>query len=146
MPELPDITVYVEALHRRIVSQPLDEVRLGTPFLLRTIDPPLDAIIGKRVLDVRRLGKRLVFALEDDLFVVLHLMIAGRLHWKPRGGKGGRKSSLAAFEFPSGTLTLTEAGTKRRASLHLVRGAPGLAEFERGGLEVLDATLEQFAE
>jgi formamidopyrimidine-DNA glycosylase len=146
MPELPDITVYVEALQGRLSGQQLTEVRLGTPFLLRTVEPPLASVVDKRVLDVRRLGKRIVIVLEGDLFVVLHLMIAGRLHWKARGAKGGRKSDLAAFEFPSGTLTLTEAGTKRRASLHLVRGVGGLDDFQRGGLEVLDATVDQFAE
>jgi len=146
MPELPDITVYVEAIARRIVGQPLTEVKLGTPFLLRTVEPPLSALVDKQVTDVQRLGKRVVIALQDELFIIIHLMIAGRLHWKPRGSKGGKKSDLAAFEFPNGTLTLTEAGTKRRASLHLVRGAAGLIDFQRGGLEVLDATLEQFAE
>lgn len=146
MPELPDITVYVEALERRIVGQPLTEIKLGTPFLLRTVDPPLSAVVDKRVVSVTRLGKRVVIGLEDELFIVIHLMIAGRLHWRPRGGKGAKKSDLAAFEFPNGTLTLTEAGTKRRASLHVVRGAGGLADFQRGGLEVLDATVDQFAE
>jgi formamidopyrimidine-DNA glycosylase len=146
MPELPDITVYVEALRRRVVDQPLLEVRLGTPFLLRTVEPPLSAVIDQRVAEVRRSGKRIVLELDGDLFIVMHLMIAGRLHWKARGAKGGRRSDLAAFEFPSGTLTLTEAGTKRRASLHLVRGADGLMEFARGGLEVLEISLAQFAE
>ena len=146
MPELPDITVYVEALERRIVGQPLTEIKLGTPFLLRTVDPPLSAVVDKRVVSVTRLGKRVVIGLEDELFIVIHLMIAGRLHWRPRGGKGAKKSDLAAFEFPNGTLTLTEAGTKRRASLHVVRGAGGLADFQRGGLEVLNATVDQFAE
>ena len=146
MPELPDITVYVEALASRIVGQPLTEIKLGTPFLLRTVDPPLSAVVDKRVVGVMRLGKRVVIALEDELFIIIHLMIAGRLHWKPRGGKGVKKSDLAAFEFPNGTMTLTEAGTKRRASLHLLRGSGGLADFQRGGLEVLDATVDQFAE
>jgi len=147
VPELPDITVYVEALQQRVVGQPVSEVRLETPFLLRTIEPRLDDLVGKRVLGVERLGKRIVVALEHDLFVVLHLMIAGRLHWKARTAKkaGGRRG-LAAFEFPHGTLTLTEAGTKRRASLHLARGRAALDEFSRGGLEVLDASGEQFAE
>jgi formamidopyrimidine-DNA glycosylase len=147
MPELPDITVYVEALTRRVVGEPLSEVRLSTPFLLRTVDPPLSAPIGKRVVGVERLGKRIVFALDDDLFVVLHLMIAGRLHWKSRGGKPakGGKGGLAAFEFPNGTLTLTEAGTKRRASLHIVRGRAALAQFARGGAEVFDITVDEFA-
>ncbi len=147
MPELPDITVYVDALAQRIVGQPLTEVRLGTPFLLRTVDPPLEALIGRTALGVRRLGKRVVIELDGDLFIVIHLMIAGRLHWKATGAKAakGGRGTLATFEFPTGTLTLTEAGTKRRASLHLVRGSAGLADFARGGLEVLGATLEQFA-
>jgi formamidopyrimidine-DNA glycosylase len=146
MPELPDITVYVEALQSRLSGQELLEVRLGTPFLLRTVDPPLSEIVHKRVRDVRRSGKRIILALGDELFAVFHLMIAGRLHWKPHSNKPPRKTDLAAFEFPNGTLTLTEAGTKRRASLHLVRGAAGLSEFARGGLEVLETTLDQFAE
>jgi formamidopyrimidine-DNA glycosylase len=146
MPELPDITVYVEALQSRLSGEELLEVRLGTPFLLRTVDPPLSEIVHKRVRDVRRSGKRIILALGDELFAVFHLMIAGRLHWKPRSNKPPRKTDLAAFEFPNGTLTLTEAGTKRRASLHLVRGAAGLSEFARGGLEVLETTLDQFAE
>jgi len=146
MPELPDITVYVEALQSRITGEELTEVRLGTPFLLRTVEPPLNSIVHKRVRGVRRSGKRIIIELDDDLFAVFHLMIAGRLHWKPRTNKPPKKTDLAAFEFPSGTLTLTEAGTKRRASLHLVRGEAGLADFARGGLEVLDATLDQFAE
>jgi formamidopyrimidine-DNA glycosylase len=146
VPELPDITIYIEALRARVAGQPLNEIRLETPFLLRTIEPRLDELVGKRVLDVDRLGKRIVFALEDELFIVLHLMIAGRLHWKPSTANKGGKKGLAAFEFPNGTLTLTEAGTKRRASLHLARGRASLAEFSRGGLEVLDATRDQFAE
>ena len=145
MPELPDITVYVEALRRRIVGQPLEEVRLKTPFLLRTVEPPLPDLIGKRVVGVERLGKRIVLEMDDDLFVIFHLMIAGRLHWKARGAKGGGRSNLAELEFPTGVLSLTEAGTKRRASLHLVRGRDGLAEFKRGGLEPLGATVDEFA-
>src|ERR1044071_3857820 len=143
MPELPDIVVYIEALHARIVGQPLTEIRLKTPFLLRTVEPALSELVGRVVRTVRRFGKRIVIGLDDDLFIVLHLMIAGRLHWKPKNAKGGGRNDLAAFEFPNGCLTLTEAGTKRRASLYLVRGTEGLTEFERGGLEVLDATLEQ---
>ena len=146
MPELPDITVYVEALQSRLLGQELTEVRLGTPFLLRTVEPSLNAIVNKRVRDVRRSGKRIIIGFDDDLFAVFHLMIAGRLHWKPPSKKPSRKTDLAAFEFPTGTLTLTEAGTKRRASLHLVRGESGLSEFARGGLEVLDATVDQFSE
>ena len=140
MPELPDVTVYVEAVARRVVGQPLAEVRLSTPFLLRTVDPPLSDLIGKRVRGVERLGKRIVVELGDDLFIVIHLMIAGRLHWYARGGrkaKGG-KGGLAAFEFPDGVLTLTEAGTKRRASLHIVRGRDALSQFARGGLEIFE--------
>jgi formamidopyrimidine-DNA glycosylase len=135
----------VEALRRRIVGQPIEDVRLNTPFLLRTVDPPLSALVGQRVVSVERSGKRIIIGLDGELFVVLHLMIAGRFHWKKRGTKTTSRD-LAAFDFPAGTLTLTEAGTKRRASLYLVRGVAGLAEFARGGLEVLDATLEQFAE
>lgn len=145
MPELPDITVYVDALRRRVVGQPLAEVRLKTPFLLRTVEPPLADLIGKHVIAVERLGKRIVLEMDGELFVVIHLMIAGRLHWKVRGAKSGGRSDLAAFEFPTGILSLTEAGTKRRASLHLVRGRIGLAEFRRGGLEPLEATLDDFA-
>jgi formamidopyrimidine-DNA glycosylase len=145
VPELPDITVYVEALRRRVVGQPLEEVRLKTPFLLRTVEPPLADLIGKRVVAVERLGKRIILEMDDELFVVIHLMIAGRLHWKARGAKAGGRNDLAAFEFPSGVLSLTEAGTKRRASLHLVRGRGGLADFRRGGLEPLDASLDEFA-
>ena len=130
----------------RLRGEELMEVRLGTPFLLRTVDPPLSEIVHKRVRDVRRSGKRIIIGLDDELFAVFHLMIAGRLHWKPRSNKPPRKTDLAAFEFPNGTLTLTEAGTKRRASLHLVRGEAGLADFARGGLEVLETTLDQFAE
>ena len=145
MPELPDITVYVEALRRRIVGEPVEEVRVNTPFLLRTVDPPLSDLIGRVVQAVSRSGKRIVIELDDDLFVVFHLMIAGRLHWNARGAKGKGRAELAAFAFPHGTLTLTEAGSKRRASLSLVRGSAGLSTFDRGGLEVLEATLEDFA-
>ena len=145
MPELPDITVYVEALRRRVVGQPLEEIRLKTPFLLRTVEPPLADLIGKRVVAVERLGKRIAIESDGELFIIIHLMIAGRLHWKAKGAKAGGRNDLAAFEFPTGILSLTEAGTKRRASLHLVRGRDGLAEFSRGGLEPLDATLEDFA-
>jgi formamidopyrimidine-DNA glycosylase len=145
MPELPDITVYVEALERRIVGQPIEEIRLSTPFLLRTVEPALSELIGKRVVGVERLGKRIALVVEDDLFLVLHLMIAGRLHWKPRTAKAGRKG-LAVLVFPNGTLTLTEAGTKRRASLYVVRGRAALEPHTRGGLEVLDAILDEFAE
>jgi formamidopyrimidine-DNA glycosylase len=144
MPELPDLEVYVEAISARVTGQPLVAVRLGNPFLLRSADPPLRAAEGKRVLAVRRQGKRIVLALEDDLFLALHLMIAGRLHWKERGAKLPGRVGLAAFEFPTGSLVLTEAGTKRRAALHLVRGEAALAALDRGGLEPLGATREAF--
>jgi len=144
VPELPDIEVYVEAIAGRAVGQPLVAVRLGSPFLLRSADPPIRAAEGKRVLAVRRLGKRVVLALEDDLFLVLHLMIAGRLHWKEAGAKLPGRVGLAAFDFPTGSLVLTEAGTKRRAALHLVRGEAALAALDRGGLEPLGASREAF--
>jgi len=146
MPELPDITVYIEALEARIVGQTLERIRIPKPFLLRSVDPPLSAANGKRVTGIRRMGKRIVLELDDDLFLVIHLMIAGRLRWVPAGAKVPGKIGLAAFDFSNGTLILTEAGTKRRASLWLVRGKKALEQFERGGLEVLDATLDQFAE
>jgi formamidopyrimidine-DNA glycosylase len=146
MPELPDITVYIEALESRVVGQTLDRVRIPKPFLLRSIDPPISAAQGKRVVGVRRMGKRIVLELEDDLFLVIHLMIAGRLRWMPAGGKVPGKIGLAAFDFQNGTLILTEAGSKRRASLWLVRGEDSLDQFARGGLEVLDASLADFTE
>ena len=144
MPEIPDVTVYIDALRSRTQGQVLERLRLASPFLLRTVEPLPDEVVGKRVLDLRRLGKRIVWCLEGDTFVVLHLMIAGRLHWKPRGAKLAGKASLAAFDFPNGTLTLTEAGTKKRASLHLVRGESELARYNPGGLEVLDANERDF--
>lgn len=146
MPELPDITVYIEALASRVVGQPLERVRIAKPFLLRSVDPSLSAASGKRVTGVRRMGKRIVLEMEDDLFLVIHLMIAGRLRWVPSGGKVPGKIGLAAFDFPNGTLILTEAGSKRRASLWLVRGKQSLEQFERGGLEVLTANLSEFTE
>lgn len=145
VPELPDITVYVESLERRILGEILADVHLRSPFLLRSVDPPLAAVKGRRVVGVRRLGKRIVFALDGELFLVLHLMIAGRLKWRPVGKKPATKVDLAVFDFASGTLLLTEAGSKRRASLFVVAGADGLRDFDRGGLEVLDATLEDFS-
>jgi formamidopyrimidine-DNA glycosylase len=144
MPELPDIVIYLEALAQRVQGRTLDKVRLANPFLLRSVEPPICAVEGKIVLGLRRLGKRIVFVLEDDLFLVLHLMIAGRLHWKPRGARPPAKIGLAAFDFPEGTLILTEAGTKRRASLHVVHGETALAAHQRGGLEVLDADWPEF--
>jgi formamidopyrimidine-DNA glycosylase len=144
MPELADVVVYLECLHRRVTAQTLDKVRLASPFLLRSVDPPLPRAEGQRVLGLRRLGKRLVFELDGDLFLVLHLMIAGRLHWKARGAKPPGKIGLAAFDFPTGTLLLTEAGTTKRASLHLVEGADQLAVHQPGGLEVLETDLPAF--
>lgn len=145
MPELPDITIYLDALHRRIVGQTLREVRIASPFLLRTFDPPIEAAQGKAVVGLSRLGKRICISLEDELHLVLHLMIAGRLHWKPPRKLAG-KSSLAAWDFDHGTLLLTESGPKRRASLHVVRGADALAAHQPGGLEVLDCTMDEFSD
>jgi formamidopyrimidine-DNA glycosylase len=144
MPELPDVVAYLTALEPRIVGKPLLAVRIASPFLLRTFDPPIAAAEGKIVRSLRRLGKRIVFELEDDLFLVLHLMIAGRLHWKAAGTRAALRTSLAAFDFPGATLLLTEAGSKKRASLHLVRGEAALADHERGGIEVLDAGRDAF--
>jgi len=138
MPEYPDIVVYMERLRPRIVKQPLQHVRLASPFLLRTVEPPLTRVYGERVWDVRRLGKRIVLELTPDLFLVLHLMIAGRLHWKPPAAKLPGRLGLAAFDFPTGTLILTEAGTKKRASLHVVRGEAALAALDPGGIEILE--------
>ena len=145
MPELPDIVVYLEALAPRILNQTLERVRVSGPFLLRTATPPLAAVEGKRVRELRRVGKRLALGLEGDLWLVLHLMIAGRLHWSKPGVKLAPKRALAAFDFPHGSLLLTEAGSQRRASLHLVQGEAGLRELDQGGLEVLTADLESFA-
>jgi formamidopyrimidine-DNA glycosylase len=144
MPELPDVVTYIDSLRPRIVGQPLIRIRLANPFLVRTFDPPIDAVFGKSVRALRRLGKRIVFELDDDLFLVLHLMIAGRLHWKEPGAKVPGKIGAAAFDFPAGTLTLTEASPKKRASLHVVRGEAALAAHQPGGLEPLDADLSAF--
>jgi formamidopyrimidine-DNA glycosylase len=144
MPEYPDVTVYIDCLRPRVVGQVLQRIRLASPFLLRTAVPPIEEAEGKRVLDLRRMGKRIIFCLEADLFLVLHLMIAGRLHWKEAGAKLAGKVGLAAFDFADGTLILTEAGSKKRASLHLLRGEAALAALDPGGLEVLDADLAAF--
>jgi formamidopyrimidine-DNA glycosylase len=144
MPELPDITVYIEALERRVDGQVLRAIRVNSPFLLRTFEPLLSAAEGKRVRGLKRIGKRIAIGLEGDLWLVLHLMIAGRLHWKNAGTKLTGKQNLAAFDFDAGTLTLTEAGSKRRAGLWLLEGAAALAELDPGGLEVLSASFEQF--
>ncbi len=143
MPELPDITAYIRALESRIRGHRLQSVELKSPFLLRSVDPPLSAVRGQRVLGLRRLGKRIVIELDSELFVVLHLMIAGRLHWREPGAKPGRRG-LASFEFASGTLTLTEAGRKRRASLYLTQGEEALAVHDPGGLEVLESDRDAF--
>jgi formamidopyrimidine-DNA glycosylase len=157
MPELPDIVVYLEALEQRILNQTLERLQIYSPFLLRTAAPPITSVEGKRVIEFRRVGKRICIGLEEDLWLVLHLMIAGRLHWK-EGGKvttahdGGRRQTktskfgLAAFHFPSGTLSLTEAGTQRRASLHLVHGESELQRFDPGGLEIFETDLPSFGE
>jgi formamidopyrimidine-DNA glycosylase len=146
MPEYPDVTVYIESLEKRILDQNLENVRLASPFLLRSVDPPIASVKGKKVVSLRRIGKRIVIGLEEDLFLVIHLMIAGRLRWNakkaaPVPGKIG----LAAFDFANGTLLFTEAGTKKRASLHVVRGEAALAEHDRGGLEIFECTLAQFS-
>jgi formamidopyrimidine-DNA glycosylase len=149
MPELPDIELYLTALRPRVVGQRLERVRLGSPFVLRSVRPPIAFAEGRAVVDLRRLGKRIVFALEGDLFLVLHLMVSGRLRWRDRAAGPPtaipKKNGLAALDFTSGTLLLTEASTKKRASLHLVAGEAGLAEHDRGGIEVLDASDAELA-
>lgn len=144
MPELPDVVVYLEALEARISGHTLNDLRLANPFLLRSVDPPPEAFVGKQVTGFRRLGKRLVWEFPDHYYLVLHLMIAGRLRWTPPGAAIPRKLGLASFDFTPGSVLLTEAGSKRRASLHLVRGEEGLRAFSRGGLEVLDADAAAF--
>jgi len=145
VPELPDITVYIDHLESRLVGQTLERVRLLNPFVLRSVTPPIAAAEGTKVTGVRRLGKRIVIALESELFLVLHLMIAGRLRWAGKGAKLPGRITLAAFDFPNGTLIFTEAGTKRRASIHVVEGKAALAAMDPGGIEVLEAGLEEFA-
>lgn len=144
MPELPDITAYLTALESRIVGQPLEKVRLGSPFLLRTADPPLADTYGKVVRELRRVGKRIAIGVDGDLWLVLHLMIAGRLHWRPAGAKLAGRKSLAAFDFPKGSLVLTEAGTKHRASLHVVSGKEAVEALDAGGIDVFAADLDAF--
>jgi len=144
MPELPDVAVYIEALAKRIQGQPLERVRLASPFLLRTALPPIAATQGLQVRELRRVGKRIALGLEDELWLVLHLMIAGRLHWKEPGARLAGRSALAAFDFPHGTLTLTEAGAKKRASLHVVQGEEALRLHDPGGLEVFEIDQERF--
>jgi formamidopyrimidine-DNA glycosylase len=144
VPELPDILAYLTALAPRVEGKRLQRIRLGSPFLLRSIAPPIAEAEGRRVVGLRRMGKRIVFELEGELFLVLHLMVAGRLHWRRPGAKVGGKGALCALDFADGSLVLSEVSTKKRASLYLVAGGAGLAEFDRGGLEVLDADLARF--
>jgi formamidopyrimidine-DNA glycosylase len=146
MPELPDIELYLHALRDRVLGETLECVRVTKPFLLRSVTPPLEATFGRSVTGISRLGKRIVFHLDEDHYLVLHLMIAGRLRWKDRGVPVPPKTGLAVFEFSSGTLVLTEAGKKRRASLHVVQGAKSLAQHDPGGINVLDCTVKEFGE
>src|ERR1700759_1799312 len=144
MPELPDVTVYLEALDARITGHTLTRIRLGNPFVLRTVEPSAQEVAGRRVVGLHRLGKRIVIELEGEFFIVIHLMIAGRFKWLATGAKIPGKLGLAAFDFDDGTLLLTEAGSKRRASIHFVQGRDGLAQHQPGGIEVLDASPDQF--
>ncbi|HTD75320.1 MAG TPA: DNA-formamidopyrimidine glycosylase family protein [Steroidobacteraceae bacterium] len=144
MPELPDIAAYLGALNERIVGEPLERVRIGSAFLLRTASPPVAEAEGHIVTALRRIGKRIGIGLDNDLWLVLHLMIAGRLHWRPRGAKLAGRNSLAAFDFPQGSMVLTEAGTKRRASLHVLKGEAALASADPGGIEVFENDLDAF--
>ncbi len=145
MPEYPDITIYIERLDVFVTGQPLEKIRLTSPFFLRTVEPPIAAVEGRHVKGQRRIGKRIVFEFDNELFIVLHLMLAGRLQWHDKGASPHRKIGLAAFDFPNGALIITEAGTKKRASLHIVHGEDNLAAFDRGGLNVLDASLDEFS-
>jgi formamidopyrimidine-DNA glycosylase len=144
MPELPDISAYLSALQARIVGQPLERVRINSAFLLRTASPPITDADGHMVTALRRIGKRVAIGLDNDLWLVLHLMIAGRLHWRPRGARLAGRNNLAAFDFPNGSLVLTEAGTKRRASLHVLKGEAALESADPGGIDVFASDLEEF--
>ena len=144
MPELPDIAAYLHALEPRILRQPIERVRLASPFLLRTVQPPLNTVEGRTVRELRRIGKRIAIGVEGDLWLVLHLMIAGRLHWRAPGAKLAGRQSLAAFDFPNGSLVLTEAGSKRRASLHVLSGEEGLRSVDPGGIEIFCSDLDSF--
>jgi formamidopyrimidine-DNA glycosylase len=146
MPELPDVEVYIEALERRILGRTLTGIRIANPFVLRSVDPRPAELAGKRVVGIRRVGKRIAMELEGGFFIVVHLMIAGRFRWLPAGAKVPGKIGLAAFDFDEGTLAMTEAGTKRRASIHLLRGADALGAHDRGGIEPLDASVDDFRE
>ncbi len=145
LPELPDIVVYIEALEQRVLDQRLTDVRIASPFLLRTAEPPLDGVSGKQVCEIRRCGKRIALGLEDDLWLLLHLMIAGRLHWRDAGAKLAGRNALAAFDFPNGSLVLSEAGSKKRASLHVLGGPDALGAHDPGGLDVLEADFHAFS-
>jgi formamidopyrimidine-DNA glycosylase len=144
MPELPDIAAYLTALEPRILAQPIERVRLASPFLLRTAQPPISEVEGSVVRELRRVGKRIAIGVEGDIWLVFHLMIAGRLHWRPRGAQLKGRHSLAGFDFPSGSLVLTEAGTKHRASLHILTGDDGLRSVDPGGIEIFDSDLDSF--
>jgi formamidopyrimidine-DNA glycosylase len=144
MPELPDIVAYMHALEPRVVGQKIEHIRLATPFLLRTAEPPIEEVEGREVRELRRIGKRIAIGVEGDLWLVLHLMIAGRLHWKPPGAKLGGRQNLAAFDFANGSLVLTEAGSKRRASLHVLRGEEGLMSVDPGGIDIFASDLAAF--
>jgi formamidopyrimidine-DNA glycosylase len=144
MPELPDITAYLTALEARIIGQPLEKIRLGSPFLLRTVSPPVEAFEGRKVIALRRIGKRIAIGVDNGHWLVIHLMIAGRLHWRPVGAKLGSRNNLAAFDFPNGTLVLTEAGSKRRATLHLFQNEEDLRSVDPGGVELFSISLEDF--
>jgi formamidopyrimidine-DNA glycosylase len=144
MPELPDIVAYMDALESRVLEQPVERIRLASPFLLRTVEPPLADVEGRVVRELRRIGKRIAMGVEGDLWLVLHLMIAGRLHWRERGAKLAGRQMLAAFDFPNGSLVLTEAGAKRRASLHLLRGTDALESIDPGGIDIFASDLSTF--
>lgn len=146
MPELPDIAAYIGALEARILGQPIEEIRIASPFLLRTAQPPIKEVEGRIVRELRRIGKRIAIGVDDDFWLVLHLMIAGRLHWKQRGAKLSGRQNLAAFDFPDGSLVLTEAGSKHRASLYVVKGADALQAMDPGGIDVFASNLETFCD
>jgi formamidopyrimidine-DNA glycosylase len=144
MPELPDIAAYISALEPRVLGQPLQQIRIASPFLLRTVQPPLASVEGRTVRELRRVGKRIAIGFENDLWLVLHLMIAGRLHWRPPQAKLAGRQTLAAFDFPNGSLVLTEAGAKRRASLHVLDGEESLRAFDAGGIDIFSSDLDSF--
>jgi formamidopyrimidine-DNA glycosylase len=146
LPELPDIAAYLSALEPRVLGEPIERIRIGTPFLLRTIQPSVSDVEGRKVRELRRVGKRIAIGVEGDFWLVIHLMIAGRLHWRALDAKTGGRNNLAAFLFPKGMLTLTEAGAKRRASLHIVRGEEGLRDLDPGGIDVLSSDIAAFRE